>query len=515
MPAILERHSEQTPSSSKAIRNLTTVFNQRWKPYKYTDQPAINNPQVKLLTQDQISQLFPQPDIEQNTQIASQPAFKEIQMAPGLGRKPLYRLEGMNFAREERRFYKGYNQAKQNGKSHQEALELALSEKEANIRTWLREYVQQGTVLPMLITQGEENGHKVIVNIYDQSEKIAKKITTEERNGAVLTASIQADGFLDQLKGDGMIVINSPKGWTGYEVNGKPYNYLDNQTLVFSRRNGILEGVTLASDLSIEESWQLSKSLGAGLKDSEDLSIKEVITDIVSNTIFLPKGSSRFNTPEDIVDLITSFRPDGQFHFEQQDGTILTVATDDMKKDIRMRDQLLKFSQNVEEQIMGLRMFIRAESVRDKLASYTTQQRIAMETNLAMVKMAGKIIIEEAEKRGEELPTKKPGSSSSNSSLSPRGKPNEDFKNNSDGYGWVVDILKNRAGCNSTLDEEIVGGLNIKAGVEIKNPLDAIAEMFSWSGNLRRGTFGGINSEKQCLKCDGKILCGSKCYKCD
>ncbi len=432
-----------------------------------------------------------------------QKEFTPIKITPGLGKGTQLAGTGINLPMEEKAFIGDYNQARISGNSHQEALEIAKKGKENNIRTGLREYGQLGTVIPMLIAEGEDNGVKGIVNSYG-GERIVKKITDQERNGAVLAASIQAEEFMNNLEGEGMFIINSPRGWTGLTVDGEPFRYTKGQILVMFRENGVLSGVTLVNDFKIEESEQFSAMLGINPDILKGETEEENISNIVSNPIPLKKGSTRFNTPQDIVDTIVSFRPDGLFHFEEADGNIRDVPVSDMLRDIGNREQLLRFSKNIEDQWFSLEAFI--DERGSQLEDFSIQHQIAAATAKAILNMFGHIF-EDQGLITEFIPQELPDLASHY-----RYTPSEPFVfQKSSDYSDIRTILKARGGCNPQMESsKSISDL-------IKSPLEVLSNM-GLAGALSRlgGSFGSPKEKGgSCSKCQKNqaVECGV-CNQC-
>lgn len=402
----------------------------------------------------------------------------EIKIIPGLG-KDLNDLPGLNVGREIEGFLGRYNKAREKGRDHLEAIQLSINELEVNLRTWTREYPQGATVLPMLISQSQENGRRFIVNSYD-GIRIIEKTTSIERNGVTLKASERMEEFFDKEDGNGIGVINSVDGWTGFlNEDGSDFEYLDHQLLVFERRNGVLRGLTLVSDLNLEQARQLAINLGVSSELLGGKDDHQEIENIVKNPAFLKKGSARFKTIRDIAqELLVARGGRHDFSFKLPDGSLKYVPVSEMLEDIERfenGEDLLKFSPEVEEIINGLKELILKYSAR--LGSPILQRLIAQEIRGAALKIT------------RALRTPQPQFNLVGSlEFIPRGYDTKLNYPQEDNFEAELYFLQNKTmGC--------AGGVSLESSFEIVS-----YQPLSWTGSRRRGRGRRLNSESGVCK---------------
>lgn len=279
---------------------------------------------------------------------------QEVQITPYLGEHS--HLEGTGFILplEIKRLFKNYNQNLQEGKSNQEAWAVSVGELETNIRSYILEYIQSKTVLPHKNKIEEVNGVKRMVG--NNGIPVVDGITEQERQGGVKQASIEVDKYLSGNY-DRVAVINSPFGHSGFfKKDGTGITYKNNQTMVFwTNEQGILNGLTLVTDLKDEQARELSISLGV----SEDLltgqTQLERVSSIVRNPALFSYPRSIANPAEYVLDKIISIRGEADFRLVQEDGTIEVRSIEQTRKDIQRLTQLLIFNQVVEDHISELK----------------------------------------------------------------------------------------------------------------------------------------------------------------
>lgn len=430
----------------------------------------------------------------------------EIKIVPGLG-KDLNDLPGLNVGREIDGFLGRYNKAREKGRDHLEAIQLSINELEVNLRTWTREYPLGATVLPMLISQSEEDRRRFIVNSYD-GIRIIEKTTSIERNGATLKASKRIEEFFDKEDGDGIAVINSVDGWTGFvDEKGNPFEYLDHQLLVFWREAGKLRGLTLVSDLNLDQARQLSINLGVSSQVLRGKDEHGEIENIVKNPAFLKKGSQRFKTVREIAqELLVARGGRHDFGFELPDKTFKYVPVSEMLLDIERfeaGEDLLKFSPEVEEIITSLKELILKYSAR--LGSPILQRLIAEEIRKTALKIT----------RALRNPPQPKFNLVGSLDLIPRGYDTKMNYPKEDNYAAELYFLKTQTmGCaiGSSFDLSFEGGLDLDSGIVSGSYITQ-----AWSGT-RRGGRGRrrLNKGGKCTNpsCGERNHCTKECYKC-
>lgn len=281
-------------------------------------------------------------------------SVEKIEFDQTLGEKSQLKDTGFDLGLEVRRFFTNLNNQLEKTSDLSTAALSSYYELDANLRTFAREFIQGGAVLPMLIE--EQSGQ--IVNSYDK-QRVVDKITEKERLGAVKFASEKVEQNFAQNHGQIIDVVNSPAGWTGfYDKEGNDFVYRDTQSLVFWRgSDGKLRGVTIVSDMTREQGKQFLGILGVDQQKLSGQDEKAEIVNMIQNPAEI-RGSERFKKPEDIVEALIEVRGEGDMRFHLLDGTTRTVTVEQLRKDIRRIDELLSFDGQTESLLGELKQFI-------------------------------------------------------------------------------------------------------------------------------------------------------------
>lgn len=306
----------------------------------------------------------PLPKVDLDSQVGSESGLKD---------------SGFDLQLELQRFYQNYNTALKQTINKSASLISSYYELDANLRTFAREFIQGGLVLPMLI---EQHGNH-IVNSYDK-QRVVDKITDQERAGSVKLASEKVETIFAENEGEIMTVINSPIGWTGFkDKDGKDFEYRDTQSLIKWRgSDGKLRGFTVVSDLSLQQGKEFLGMLGVDQQKLQGKDEKDEIVKMVSNPAEI-KGSERFKKPEDIVEALISVRGEGNMRFHLLDGTVVTKTTQELRDEIKRRDTLLNFDQQTETFLGELKEFIFTNS--DNLSDPDFQKKFAINIELVVL----------------------------------------------------------------------------------------------------------------------------------
>lgn len=282
---------------------------------------------------------------------------REIQIVPGLGENSRLTGTGFNLLLEKTRFFHNYLQNLQEGKDSLAALMLSASELEVNIRTFVLEYIQAGTVLPHVNRIAAVNGVSRMVG--DNGVPVVWGVTDAERNGSVLEASIKVDEFMSKAQAGTVAVINSPMGWSGLRGrDGTPIVYGNNQTMVYWINNtGQLEGLTLVTDLDQDQSQRLSLALGVAPESLTGTTEEERVANIVRHPALLSFPRSDLNPAEYVLEKILAIRGMSDIRLPQEEGVELRSVAN-TSRDVNRRKELLRFNQAGEQYLAELKKFI-------------------------------------------------------------------------------------------------------------------------------------------------------------
>lgn len=405
-------------------------------------------------------------------------SFGAVEIVPGLGENSQLKDTGFNISLEMNRFFAGYNGYLERGEMPEQALLLSWYEQEANIRTFTREYIEAGLVLPGLVATSRGR----LVNSYD-NEPIVDKITKQERFGKVWEGSKKVEDFFSLELPNSMAVIISPDGWTGLrDLQGREIKYQDCQVLVFWKdEQGQLRQITLVTDLTKRQSVELACKIGAYLNLPEDVGEEQLVSEVVGTPVLLASLEGKLADPMLVVERLLEVRGRERFKFIQ-DGEIEYRRVEEMVQDVNRWQELLRFNEAAEELINRLKHKIL--SFKERLQSFDVQKEIASSLEQTILSITRSVL---REKKAEDKVSTKQGVYF--------------YQDREEGYADELAYLKSRAGCAG-------GGQSVLRGF----------------GNFSFGSkpvFGGTvlvsrpSSEASsfCHKC-GDELCLPKCVKC-
>lgn len=412
-------------------------------------------------------------------QATFQSPVQNIEIAPNLGKDPDFEETGFKLELEMTRFFSSLNY-----------LEL-----DANLRTFTIEFIKAGSVFPNLVAMEGNN----FVNSYDH-QRIVPKISPKERNGANVKASELVEKYFSPenrvgtLKNRRMGIINSPRGW-----NGLVGDYADAQTVVFwEEPDKTLKGLTLRTDMTIGQSRQLSVNLGVSEDSLKGTTQKEKIVNIVKNPALFEIGSGRFNTVEDIFNEIIAIRGTGDIEIKQRDGSLLKIPVADMLRDIRRRDELLKFSESVEDHLITLKEFILKRA--DKFNDFSIQHEIADKVKSTIFEITRSVMKEDGH-----IPTPMPQVNVDWSQYMTFNSKNIDLYPNDllkDNFEAEKQFLRARVGCAKGLSSSLKGSFGLALG-SLSGSFSSGMENIEFNG----GSVGS-KGDKTCKFCNKDGICG-------
>lgn len=392
----------------------------------------------------------------QSAEIHSLQSLQEISLAPNVGRNSRLEGTGFNLRLELVRFYKNYNQYLHEGKNPLEALMLSASELEVNIRAFVVEYIQSGTVLPHVNRIEEVGGAMRMVG--QNGILVVDGIISAERYGSALKASRKVENYLttEGLRNsfNRVAVINSPLGHSGLvNEQGKAINYTNNQTMVFwTDEGGGLHGLTLVTDLDKEQSKTLSAALGVGENLLEEGTDGERIAAIVAHPALFSYSRSITNPAKYVFEKILAIRGSSDIRLEQADGTVEHRSVVQTLEDIEKFDSLLQFNSVWEECLKELRKTIIFS--RGNLNSPSVQAAIAGIIEETILN----ITVDYLQKTRSLIDTSRnlpshPGSSAKNGISPNLGSTQtvydrERLGSQNDRYAMAAAFLRTRGGCN-------------------------------------------------------------------
>ncbi|MDO8573186.1 MAG: hypothetical protein Q7R77_00350 [Candidatus Daviesbacteria bacterium] len=427
-----------------------------------------------------------------SAEISTIQTLKRVDMYPGLGRDSVLTEEtGFLLGLEMDRFGNDLNFALASGKNLVEALNFATDELEVNIRTYNVEFIKSKTVLPHKNRFDVVDG--VLRMVGNNGRPVIDAISSQERKGSVLQASRIIESFLLAADLNSFAVIMSPDGWSGYvDQYGRGHNHLNTETMIFwKNQKGILQGLTLITDLDQAQSTAVMRSLGVSEEVLKGENEQERLANIVRNPALLRADTNPF---EYVLDKILAVRGRENIRLLQKEGPPEIRSIEQTREEIRKFDELLLFDQKEEELISNLREFIMGRIYQ--LGDRNIQERVTKEIERTVLSLAGEHL------------RKNPTIRESFSNIYKVKIIHNPFLQNSDNFGPEIAFLISRAGCPASMAARILRGSSLGAesgGVIMPSTV----------------TLTELKDEDFCIRCGAcreYIWCivrhGQKCPKC-
>lgn len=424
---------------------------------------------------------------------SQKPLSEPIELAPNL----LYRLlpedVGFDVRDEMIRLIADTNRALEEGRSLDQAVALSAETLEVNLRTHHGEIIMQRPVLPHLNKFGMKNGHLRMVG--ENGEPVIDAITTKERNGSVLEASMAIEDFLLNAENSSCAVLMNPSGVNGYQgKNGENLSHLNAEVMIFNKdEKGDLKGLTIVVDLVEEQAREIMVRLGV----SRDLlgggSEMERLANIVRNPALLSFPGSDITPFEFILDKILSVRGTQAFELLQRDGKPEIRPIEEVRKDVREFKELFRLTQEEEDYVTQPKQLVLTQ--RERLGEAVVQQEI-------IAKIEETILLLTREQLKKTSSIDKTVIYQVIRGIEPRAIRKPFLE--SDNFDREIAFLKTRAGCppGRSLSGTGLRGVSLGSVVAVGGSI-----------NIRTsgGVLGSGKSEWYCVNCP---VCGSE-IKCE
>lgn len=250
------------------------------------------------------------------------------------------------------------------------------------------EFIKQEPVLPHRnyfgIWQGRErwlgnNGRPVVDGVDDQ-----------ERMGSVKRATKKTEECLLEAENNSFIVSTSSKGASGYlDENGCDVPHLNTYTMVeWKDEDGNLKGITLVTDLTVEQAEKVMEGLGAptNLLSKRGTEMQRV-ADILENPVTVSCSKINKNPFEFVFDRILAVRGEEDIRLHQKSGQDEIRSVAEVKQKIASFDAILDLNGTKERLIREFQEFVLANY--QQVENPSLQQKIidmAEETVLLFAK---------------------------------------------------------------------------------------------------------------------------------
>ncbi len=299
------------------------------------------------------------------------PDFKKIGYDEKAEIESLFRIININLAE---------------GKSLTEAVGIAAGELELNLRGYNLEIIKQRPVLPHLNRFDIKN--RKIRMVGSSGEPVVDAVTAEERNGSVKEASEKVEDFLLFAPNNSLAVLMNPAGWNGFkDAHGREAEpHLNTETMVFwKNKNGVLQGLTLVTDLKEEQAEQVMINLGV-IASIPEVGEHERLANIVRNPALISFFGSDINPFEYVLDKILAQRGSGNIKLRQRKGDPEVWSIQEIRRDIGKFEELLLFKLEEESLVTEPKQYILEQM--HKLGEKFIQQEIINKIEQAIILLA-------------------------------------------------------------------------------------------------------------------------------
>jgi hypothetical protein len=316
---------------------------------------------------------------------------------------------GFNMGGQLKTWINGYKNGLQNNESLEETRRLLIRKTIQDVIGFYYEYLTNQDIFPIYVEFLQDENNKKFVHATKYNERLEDVALPDEREGALTEGVKKAVEIMVNSGPETVVVLNSPKGWSGLIRDGRAVTYPDNQSYVYwIDDNGDLQALTIRTNIDLETSEKL-----VGINNIEtNKTTRERLKDVVRNPIPL-----KVNGFEKVLDLI-----------EDVSGE----RFDKTRKEIINRNSLFTLNNEAQEIIDNLQNFL-TENIT----------HLSLENIKMFAKEVGKAILDLAKRT---LVNKNPKKHYSNNYYS------EYFDNyqgnNLDQYYALAEQVRERLGCN-------------------------------------------------------------------
>lgn len=250
---------------------------------------------------------------------------------------------------------------------------------EEDIKHFVIEYPLQRLVFPIFLDISKRDGQDRLTTPRYGNQVYTDIISDQERAGSVKQSVQSIESFLVDAEEGAMAVFLSPPGWSGLDNGqGGEIVFLDNQTYVYKKTKDGIEGRTIRTDLSLEESEEFLERLESLTIDPQNFQTTEDrIVNVVSSPAFFRGGE---NTFEAVVDLIKRVKR-GNFAYKNRP---FEEIYHDLSLGDKLIDQNSQINQFVEPLLAQFRAFILREG---KVLTEVSLDRIEAELGKTILRI--------------------------------------------------------------------------------------------------------------------------------
>lgn len=269
---------------------------------------------------------------------------------------------GWDSEAEIKRFIGDINLGLINGLTLPQAVAFSTRILTDHIRFYDAEFIKQEPVLPHRSYFGFWQGEKRWLG--NNGRPVMDSVDGRERMGAVKRTAKKTEEDLLEAENNSLIVSISAQGPSGYlDENGCDAPHLNTYIMVdYKDQNGNLQGVTLVTDLTVDQAEKVMADLGAPANFMAKKGTQmQRVANILENPVTLSLPEAYKNPFGYVVDRALAVRGESDFRLRQKDGTVEVRSVAEVRRKIANLESLLNLNVTKEGWLKELEEFILAD----------------------------------------------------------------------------------------------------------------------------------------------------------
>lgn len=295
---------------------------------------------------------------------------------------------GWDSAAEIKRFIGDVNLGLIKGLTPEQAVVFSTQILTDHIRFYDAEFIKQEPVLPHRNYFGFWQSEKRLLG--NNSRPVIDSVDAYERMGSVKRAAKKVEDYLLEAENNSFVVSMSAKGPSGYlDENGSDVPYLNTYILVdWKDENGNLKGITLVTDLTIDQAEKVMADLGApaNFLAKKGTQMQRVVN-ILENPAMPSLPEAYHNPLEFVFDAVLAVRGEGDIYLQQKNGKVEIRPVVQVRQKIATYESLLDLNTTTDRLVKEIQDFVLANY--QQVGDPSFQQKIidmAQETVLLFTK---------------------------------------------------------------------------------------------------------------------------------
>lgn len=249
---------------------------------------------------------------------------------------------GWDSEKEIKRFIGDINLGLINGLTLPRAVAFSTRILADHIRFYDAEFIKQEPVLPHRSYFGFWQGEKRWLG--NNGRPVVDSVDGHERMGAVKRTAKKTEEDLLKAENNSFVVSMSAKGPSGYlDENGCDVPHLNTYILVdYKDENGNLKGITLVTDLTIDQAEKVMADLGAPANIFAKRGTEmQRVANILENPAMPSLPETYHNPFEFVFDRVLAVRGESDIRLRQKDGSIEVRPVAEIRQKIASFETLL------------------------------------------------------------------------------------------------------------------------------------------------------------------------------